>query len=202
MSVIVTVAPLVGVEDTRRKAGVACHPSPPSSPRPNITQPEHNTPHLTQGAKLREPATATQQCLGVVSQRAHCSDSHASEGSRFPVAIPDWAARAPERRAFWGERSISVVMGGAMRAGCAAPAAAGCAEEVQRRSWCAVERWARRSGLAWRCLGLGGRGPIFLRVRAGTKDWGRRGYGRSGRGVHWIEGIGISAFVVLFCSPF
>ncbi|KFY13489.1 hypothetical protein V492_03238, partial [Pseudogymnoascus sp. VKM F-4246] len=108
-------------------------------------------------------ATATQKCLGVVSQHARRSEWHASEDWRFPAAIPDWAASAPELRAGWS-RWISAVMGDTMRAGCAAPAAAGCAEEVQRRSWREVERWGSTGGpsraLSWVWVGTGPTDPL------------------------------------------
>ncbi|KFY82888.1 hypothetical protein V498_08410 [Pseudogymnoascus sp. VKM F-4517 (FW-2822)] len=138
---------------------------------PHLTSPP--SPHLTQGAKLPSPARATHQCLGAVSQRARPSASHAPEDSHFPAAIPDCAARAPEPSGWLG--SISAVMGGAMRPGFVAPAAAGCAEEVQRRSWRAVERsGGARDGAGSDVVWVGRReeAVVFLRVRV-------RGIGRS-----------------------
>ena len=118
-----------------RPACLTPHPSLPLHRTPKHTILAHRTtPGDYFSLRPPRPGQASQQCLGADSQLAQRSDSHSLEVQPFPAAIPDRATSAPISRA----RSISVVMGGATRGGranCAAPAAAGCAEEVQRRSW-------------------------------------------------------------------
>lgn len=121
-----TVALLVGVEDTPGKAGVhVTHPS-------LLTGAAHKTTTTAPRVRSKPKAAsarhipATQQCLGAVSQHAQHSECHAPEPSRSPAAIPDWATSAPERRARWSTLDQRRDEGWS----CAAPVAAGCAEEV------------------------------------------------------------------------
>lgn len=141
---------------------------------------------------------ATQQCLGAVSQHAQHSECHAPEPSRSPAAIPDWATSAPERRARWSTLDQRRDEDWS----CAAPVAAGCAEEVQRRSWRAVEWWVDvRAGLAlWWSREGGGGGGCVVSTSTSTRDWKGTGGGRRIRSVGSRSGLGMQ-FVVAFFFP-